>query len=180
MYGAMVNGVKRAAVFAKKYSAGLKKGAKDLRRKRTLNQSQPGGIMIKRGDKGYMDNIFGMVSRREDVGARVIADDIKGECCLAIAFDVGNGVEAVVTVKKDGTGPSGHTFIPSKPWDSLKPTNPCFVRADESMKWILRIFAGKDKDGYPQVFSPENLITTWSECIPAILIDGELVPVEES
>lgn len=127
--------------------------------------------MIKRGDKG---TVYAMK-------ARVIDADLKGEESLAIAVTDKGDTERVITRKQDGSsiGPEG-PFIPSKPWDSLKPMDVCFVRSNESTEWRLRIYASEGKDGYPQVFTQENEIITWDQCVPAKLIGGELIPVEES
>jgi len=124
--------------------------------------------MIKRGDKGTVGGNK----------AIVIYDHLKGDYPLVIAVESLCDTEEIVVRAAHGGSTIASPFIPSKPWDSLKPGDACFVR-DGAGSWHARVFKGIDT-GYPITFSEEGGFDSWRHCVPAKLVDGELVPVDES
>ena len=78
-------------------------------------------------------------------------------------------------------------LVEIKPWDNLKPLDPCRVRHKKEDKWSYRVYAGI-RNGYPttleyfyddfRVESPENLcIVKWNYCEPLSATDVELLSI---
>lgn len=127
--------------------------------------------MIKRGDKGTIDKLQ----------ARVIADDIVGEFPLAIEVIYENGSPGIYLRNVDGTTDSkfNSAFIPSKPWDSIKPGDACLVKSTGILKWIPRVYAGINECGKPTTYEDQKNVIAWDYCVPTTSICGELILVKE-
>jgi len=124
--------------------------------------------MIKRGDKGTVGGNK----------AIVIYDHLKGDYPLVIAVESLCDTEEIVVRAAHGGSTIAIPFIPSKPWDSLKPGDACFAKEYESCFWRPGVYAGISEDNLPLTFDADGK-REWNHCVPAKLVDGELVPVEE-